>query len=153
MLHQTVTGWVETRKAKGWSTIARVAALAALVALVAMPSLDAQDVVARGRFVVTGHPSAGGVRVVRSRGGLALELEADFVTKPGPDLALFFVEGPVARLDNRNATRGAIRVGELQRARGAQRYALPADLDTRRFRTVIVHSETFSKLWGGADLR
>ncbi|MEM8933539.1 MAG: DM13 domain-containing protein [Acidobacteriota bacterium] len=123
------------------------------VGLTAPPTLGAEDVVVRGRFTEAGFPTDGGVRIVREGQRLVLVLDADFVTKPGPDLALFLSRRPVARLGNRDATRDTLRIGDLKRPRGGQRYPLPADVDATHYASVILHSETFSKLWGGADLR
>ena len=51
-----------------------------------------------------------------------------------------------------NATSGSVLIAELKKARGAQRYALPADVDLEQFRTLVLHCEQYTKLWGVSSL-
>lgn len=83
--------------------------------------------------------------------GDTLSLEG-FSTKRAPDLKIFLSPKPLAELNNKNATDGALLVAKLKSAKGDQSYTLPDGADLSKFKTVIVHCERYSKLWGGSAL-
>ena len=51
-----------------------------------------------------------------------------------------------------NAVDRSILISKLTKARGAQRYALPEDLDLSQYRTLVLHCEQYAKLWGVSPL-
>ena len=126
--------------------------VASLVLLAAVPLLAA-EVLFEGTWTKKGFDIAGRWSVVEDGGRHYVVLDEAFRTKKAPDLKIFLSAKPLAELNNRNATEGAIFVGELTRARGAQRLVVPAGTDPARFTTLVLHCEQFSKLWGGAPLR
>lgn len=79
-------------------------------------------------------------------------LSDDFRTKNGPDLKIFLSRKSVADATGRNATQEAILVSELTSNKGGQAYELPAGVSIADFKSILVHCEAFSKLWGGVDL-
>ncbi len=138
----------------------RIAALGFALALsgLAVPA-DAEAVYA-GRFEpafhsLLGRPSvSGGWRIVRSEaGGFALEVGEDFVARKGPDVKFFLSPLPAADVTGDNATRGSVFVVQLEAFEGPQRFALPASAAPETFRTLVLHCEAYSKLWGVSALR
>ena len=43
-------------------------------------------------------------------------------------------------------------IAPLKKAKGAQRYKLPADLDLDDYQTLVLHCEQYTKLWGVSAL-
>ncbi|MGB3455695.1 MAG: DM13 domain-containing protein [Litorimonas sp.] len=95
---------------------------------------------------------AGDIRVEQRGDRTVLVFSDDFRTKRGPDLKVFLSPRSVSDATGRNATTGAVRLGELVSNRGGQEYVLPEGVDIADYGSVLVHCEAFSKLWGGADI-
>lgn len=81
-----------------------------------------------------------------------LVFSADFKTKKGPDLKVVLSPLSLSGANGDNAMRGALVLGPLKATKGSQRYLLPADLDLSRYKSVLVHCEKYSVLWGGGNL-
>jgi hypothetical protein len=126
---------------------------AALVLLSALPLFAAERVLFEGTWTKKGFDIAGNWSVVEDGGRHFVVLDETFRTKNAPDLKIFLSPKPLGELDNRNATEGAVLVGQLTSSSGAQRLAVPAGTDPSRFATLVLHCEQYSKLWGGAALR
>ncbi|MEM9080094.1 MAG: DM13 domain-containing protein [Verrucomicrobiota bacterium] len=71
-----------------------------------------------------------------------------FKTRSAPDLKIFLSPKESGKVKNGNATQGALRVAKLKSASGDQSYVLPAGLDLSKYKTVLIHCERFSKVWG-----
>jgi hypothetical protein len=126
---------------------------AVLVLLSALTAFAAERVLFSGTWTKKGFDIAGHWSVVEDNGRHFVVLDAAFRTKNAPDLKIFQSPKALGELDNRNATEGAVLVGQLTSANGAQRLAVPAGTDPARFTTLVLHCEQYSKLWGGATLR
>ena len=94
----------------------------------------------------------GGWSIVEKNGSRVLSLDQNFHTKNAPDLKLFLSTKSLGDLSGRNATEGSLLISPLKSNKGAQEYVLPANVDINQFRTLIIHCEAYSKLWGGANL-
>lgn len=132
-----------------------VAGLVALVMLVAGSpgSSAAEDVrVDGGSWTKKGYAAAGGWTLVEREGERVVILDEGFKTRKAPDLKLFLSPLPLAKLTGDNATEGAMLVGKLSSNKGRQEFTLPKRVDLKRFKTVIIHCEQYSKLWSGAAL-
>ena len=75
-----------------------------------------------------------------------------FSTTKAPDLKIFLSPLPVSQLNDKNATQGAKLVAKLKSPKGTQSYALPKGIDLTKYKSIIIHCEKFSKLWGAASL-
>ena len=75
----------------------------------------------------------------------------NFKTKKGPDLKVFLSKKSIKDVTGRNATQDAVLVAVLKSNKGAQEYVLPANIDINDYDSVLIHSEAFSVLWGGAN--
>lgn len=75
-----------------------------------------------------------------------------FSTRKAPDLKIFLSPQTVDRLSNRNAENGAVLIAPLKSPKGDQSYPLPADIDLTQFKSILIHCQKYTKLWGAADL-
>lgn len=106
-----------------------------------------------GTFLQKEKALAGSFQIETVGNRAQLVFSPDFKTKSGPDLKVVLSPHPIANANGENAMRGAVVLGALKATKGGQRYLLPADLDLTRFKSVLVHCEKYSVLWGGGDLQ
>ena len=131
----------------------RRSALAFLLAvLLALPALAAGRTLFQGTWTKIGYDIAGQWQIVEEGGRMYVVLNESFHTKNAPDLKIFLSPLPVSALNNRNAIEGALRVGPLSRPQGPQRLEIPPGTQLGRYKTIVLHCEQYSKLWGAAPL-
>lgn len=75
-----------------------------------------------------------------------------FRASGGPDLKVFLSPKTFGAVTGDNATEGSVSLGALKSTRGEQVYALPEGVSLADFKSLLVHCEAFSVLWGGSDL-
>jgi len=92
-------------------------------------------------------------KIVETDDGRFLELDEKFKTRRAPDLKLFLSPRIDGDVTPQNAVAGSVLIAKLKKAKGAQRYALPADLNLSDFETLVLHCEQYTKLWGVSPLR
>lgn len=92
-------------------------------------------------------------KIVETEEGRFLELDEKFKTRRAPDLKLFLSPRLDGDVTPDNAVAGSVLISKLKKAKGAQRYALPDDLDLDQFQTLVLHCEQYTKLWGVSPLR
>lgn len=95
---------------------------------------------------------AGSWSIVEENGRLRLRLSDDFKTKSGPDLKIFLSRGDLDSITGKNATQDAVLVAPLGSSKGGQSYAIPGGVDLSQFKSLIIHCDKYSKLWGGSSL-
>lgn len=81
-----------------------------------------------------------------------LILKDDFQTKNAPDLKLFLSTKPIADVNSDNVLEGAVLIAPLKKNKKAQSYLLPEGTDLSKFKSIVLHCEKFTKVWGGFDL-
>ena len=118
------------------------------VATLLAPIASAQS----GTWTKKSYSISGKWEIVKEGKQYKLKLESGFKTRSAPDLKLFLSKKPLASLNNRNATQGAVLIAKLKSPKGSQEYVLPAGVDPSQYKTLILHCQKFSKLWGGATL-
>ena len=91
---------------------------------------------------------AGAWKIVETAEGRFLELDDSFKTRRAPDLKLFLSPLEAGSVNAKNATSGSVLIAKLQKAKGAQRYEIPADIDLDAYQTLVLHCEKYTKLWG-----
>ena len=89
------------------------------------------------------HQGSGSFQLVEEDGERFIELSEDFSSTRGPDLFVWIVNG--------DDTEDRVNLGRLQSARGAQRYALPADVNLDDYDRVIIWCRTFRVLFSTAE--
>ena len=75
-----------------------------------------------------------------------------FKTATAPDLKIFLSPQTSGQVTSRTATKGSVLVSRLKSSKGDQSYALPANLDLSKYKSIIIHCEKYSKLWGASKL-
>ena len=110
------------------------------------------EVLWQGTWTQKNYAIDGGWRIVQEGETRTVVLTDDFSTRRAPDLKIFLSPLPLEDLNNRNATAASVLVATLEKHKGAQRYAIPAGIDLNDFKTLLIHCEQYSKLWGGASL-
>jgi len=124
----------------------------AFAGLLVLPAIAADKALFEGTWSKKGYDIAGHWQIVEEHGKVFVELDQAFRTKNGPDLKIFLSPRPLSELNNRNVLEGALLVGPLSHPKGSQRLAVPAGTDLGRYKTIVIHCEKYSKLWGGAAL-
>jgi hypothetical protein len=79
-------------------------------------------------------------------------LESDFEVGPGPKYHVYLVPKAPIRASGDLSGAKFVDQGRLRSFKGSQRYGIPAGLDLRMYRSVIVWCEQFSVLITPADL-
>ncbi len=90
--------------------------------------------------------------IVEEQGRLHVRLSDGFKTKSGPDLKIFLSHSDLDSLTGKNATSHAVLIAPLSSNKGAQSFAIPAGVEPSEYKSIIIHCEKYSKLWGGASL-
>ncbi|MEL6368755.1 MAG: DM13 domain-containing protein [Pseudomonadota bacterium] len=90
--------------------------------------------------------------IVQTDAGTFLELDDAFKTRKAPDLKLFLSPLAADDVNANNATSGSVLIAKLKKAKGAQRYEIPSDIDLSQFQTLVLHCEAYTKLWGVSAL-
>jgi hypothetical protein len=95
---------------------------------------------------------SGAWEIANTDEGLVIRLGKDFKTSNAPDLKLFFANKGVRSSNGDNATSGSTFVAKLRSNRGASEYVLKGVHSLKEYRSMLIHCEQYSKLWGGVDL-
>ena len=81
-----------------------------------------------------------------------VKLDDAFSTKKAPDLKIFLSPLSAAEVGNKNAVNGSVLIAPLNSNKGAQSYIVPDSVDISAYKSIIIHCEAYTKLWGAADL-
>lgn len=102
------------------------------------------QVIAHGEFRPAFHSVRGRAILLSSSDGEILHFE-DFKTINGPGLHVYLAFGP--------DTTDFYDVGAVRATSGEINYVIPASIDTRRYRYVLIWSEALRTLFSYAELR
>ena len=98
------------------------------------------------------HKGQGSARLFRlSNGQRILRLE-EFKVTNGPDLYVYLSGHAAPRNSGQLHEGGALEVGRLKGNIGNQNYALPADVDLSKFKSVVIYCKQFSVIFSTAEL-
>jgi len=103
-------------------------------------------------FVKKRYSIKGSAKVEMVEGQSQLVFSDDFKTKNGPDLKVYLSKLPIEELTAKTVNKSSIRLSVLKSNKGAQSYSIPDDIDLNDYRSVIIHCQAYSVLWGGFDL-
>jgi len=103
-------------------------------------------------FVKKRYSIKGSWNITEENGQKVINFSDDFKTKGGPDLKVFLTPESVNALDSQNVTSSSLKLSVLKSTRGSQSYVIPADVNLSDYKSVVIHCEAFSVLWGGFDL-
>lgn len=110
------------------------------------------SVLATGQFTTVEQekPTAGTARVIEENGQRYLEFDAAFTTATGPDVEVVFHRDSVVPVNLDEAD--YVTLAPLQSFDGAQRYAIPEDMDLSAFNSVAIWCAEFNVTFGYAAL-
>lgn len=103
-------------------------------------------------FVKKRYTIKGEWSVSQHDGKTVIQFNDAFKTKSGPDLKVVLHKNTVDNVDPKTAVQDGVKIGVLKSNKGAQSYILPDDITLSDFKSVLIHCEAFSVLWGGFDI-
>ncbi len=97
----------------------------------------------------------GGWKIVKSGDKHQVVFGADFEAKEAPDLKIFLSKAQLDDIESKNALKEGepVFVAKLTSYEGVATYDIPSTIDLSQYKTIIVHCEEYTKLWGGSSLR
>lgn len=99
------------------------------------------------------HYTIGGeAKVLKTQTGTEIVFSDNFETRSGPDLKVYLSKLSISELEDTTVTPNSVKIGVLKSRQGTQSYVIPDDLSLENYKSVVIHCEAFSKLWGGFDL-
>lgn len=110
------------------------------------------DLKAAKPFVKKRYSIKGDWSVLEKDGQTQIKFSDNFNTKGGPDLKVYLSKIPIEELDSESASSGTVSIGVLKAKSGGQIYTVPDNINLTEFKSVIIHCEAFSVLWGGFNL-
>jgi Electron transfer DM13 len=106
---------------------------------------------AAGEFRSLGHATTGRASALELGGGRRVLRLDDLRTSNGPDLFVYLSVAPAGgardALDDQ-----AVSLGRLKANQGNQNYEIPATVDLRRYRSVVIWCRRFTYAFGAAPL-
>lgn len=141
-----------TEVVRAGDDIAASPAPAEVVAQAKATQATSKAVTRSGGFVTVdqGHPTTGTARIVEENGQRYIEFDGAFDTARGPAVQVVLYNRDNAPV---NLAEGDYAyVGDLQSFSGAQRYAIPADIDLDSYESVVIWCEQFNVTFGYADI-
>ncbi len=109
-------------------------------------------IAATGTFVTAEQPTSGSARIVVENGQRYLVLDRSFKTSnQGPDLHVVLDPAQQPPLHYQGKA-NVVNLGKLQKFAGEQRYAIPANVDLSKFKSVGIWCQTANATFGYAPL-
>ena len=94
----------------------------------------------------------GTYEIVERDGSRFIRLFDDFQTKEGPDLKLVLSPLTPENATSKTALDGALIIHELKSHKGAQEFEIPEGTEFSKYKSLLIHCEKYSKLWGATRL-
>jgi len=103
-------------------------------------------------FIKKNYTIKGNAKVLETVAGTEIVFSEDFETRSGPDLKVYLSKLSLSDLKDKTVAANSLKIGVLKSKNGAQHYTLPDGVSLSDYKSVVIHCEAFSKLWGGFDL-
>jgi len=110
------------------------------------------EALAASTFVKKRYNIKGTWKVSEQEGQTLISFNDDFKTKGGPDLKLYLSSKSLSELESGNVEGSSVKLSVLKSNHGAQSYILPENVKLSDYKSVVIHCEAFSVLWGGFDI-
>ncbi len=124
-----------------------------VLAVVAVQTINSPAIAADEQgFVSKKYAIKGDWQIVQENGQTLIRFDDSFKTKGGPDLKVFLSPSSITDVSGKTATDGSLQLGKLQSTEGSQDYILPEGLFLEDYKSILIHCEQYSVLWGGSDL-
>ena len=96
----------------------------------------------------------GSWQIVREDETTYVKMGDNFEASGAPDLKIFLSKLPLDDITGDNAAEGntSVRVAKLKTFHGKSTYVIPDDVAIEDYKSVVIHCEAYSKLWGGSPL-
>lgn len=121
-----------------------------------LASVQAQEVLHKGEFDNYSWRTdlEGDWKIVKQDGKNWVIFEDNFDADKAPDLKIFLYKKPYKEVNGKNAAdrNNAALVAELKQYKGAYKHEIPSNINLSDYKSIIIHCEEYSKLWGGSDL-
>ena len=97
----------------------------------------------------------GNWKIVQEGEAYFVELADNFKAKKAPDLKLFFSTINAQDISSNNAadTDKSVLIAPLTSYQGTARYPIPPGINPAEYKTLLVHCQKYTKLWGGSPLQ
>lgn len=92
-------------------------------------------------FVGDAHDASGSAKIVEAKGQRYLEFDAGFHSDSGPDLFVLLHREAVP---TSYSAANYVNLGRIQTLDGAQRYAIPADVDIASIKSAVIWCQQFN---------
>ena len=113
---------------------------------------SATEAPATSNFIKKRYNIKGTWDVTQQDGQNIISFNDDFRTKGGPDLKLYLSSKTLAELESGDVEHTSVKLSVLKSNKGAQSYIVPKNVNLSDFKSVVIHCEAFSVLWGGFDI-
>ena len=138
-------------------SVIKIALVSAAMALLSSEALAQSVVTAEtdapaASFIKKRYNIKGTWDITEADGQTVINFHDNFKTKGGPDLKLYLSSNSIADLDSSGVEASSLKLSILKSNRGAQSYIIPSDINLSDYKSVVIHCEAFSVLWGGFDL-
>ena len=136
----------------GFSSLALNSAYASTQAIPDQVQIAINSIPTSGDFVTVdqGHPTTGTARIIIENGQRYLEFDQAFGTANGPDVLVVLHRDTVVPVSIDEAD--YITLAPLQSFNGAQRYAIPADVNLDEYNSAAIWCRQFNVTFGYAAL-
>ncbi len=105
-----------------------------------------------GEFLKKEKSVSGNWSIEKDGDSYVLKIDDSFKSKSGPDLKIFLSPLAFKETNGKNATKGSLLVSPLKKTKGEQVYALPKGIELSAYKSLLIHCEKYSILWGGNEL-
>jgi len=134
------------------SRVKKMMTMMLAVGFLAFTSMTIANQGAHGDFVNKQYSITGSWSLTQQGDDWVVTLSDDFKTKSGPDLKIFLSPKSISKVTGKTATDGSVLVSALKKNKGGQQYVLPSGINPADFKSLLIHCEKFSVLWGGSDI-
>jgi len=93
----------------------------------------------------------GGAIITETKTGPRIVFNDAFETRSGPDLKVYLSKLSISELEDETVSENSLKIGVLKSRQGTQSYSIPENISLKDYKSVIIHCEAFSMLWGGFD--
>ncbi|MGD1912166.1 MAG: DM13 domain-containing protein [Rivularia sp. (in: cyanobacteria)] len=111
----------------------------------------AESIVASGNFVKQEKATRGKAKIVNINGKRYLEFDKAFSTSEGPDVKIILHRNSSVPLNVREGN--YITLARIKSFKGAQRYAIPENVNLANYKSVGIWCEEFNATFGYASLQ
>lgn len=94
-------------------------------------------------------------QIIKTDSGFKVKFKDDFEAKKAPDLKIFLSKLNFKDIKGKNAadSNTSVLIAKLSKYKGEMEFDFPAGIDPNDYKSIIVHCEEYTKLWGGSSLK